>query len=45
MEVLLNDSELRRQMGTLGKKRVENLFSIDRMVNDYVSVYQKALIK
>lgn len=45
MEVLLNDSELRGQMGSLGKKRVENLFSIDRMVNDYVSVYQKALIK
>ena len=45
METLLNDSDLRRQMGSLGKKRVENMFSIDRMVNDYVSVYQKALIK
>ena len=45
IQTLLNDSELRRQMGSLGKKRVENLFSIDRMVNDYVTVYQKALIK
>lgn len=44
MKTLLNDSELRSQMGSLGKKRVENTFSIERMVNDYVSIYKKALL-
>ena len=41
MEMLLNNPELCIQMGINGKKRIQNLFSIDSMVNQTVSLYKK----
>ena len=41
MEMLLNNPELSIQMGINGKKRIQNLFSIDSMVNQIVSLYKK----
>lgn len=41
MEILLNNAELRHKMGINGKKRIQNLFSIDSMVDQFISLYKK----
>lgn len=41
IELLLSNSDLRRSMGDAGKARVVTHFSIARMVNDYIHLYQK----
>ena len=43
IELLLNNSELRNEMGASGKKRVGDVFSIDAMANKFISVYNVAL--
>lgn len=43
MELLLNSPELCRKMGLDGKKRIQNLFSIDIMVNKFIFYYEKLL--
>ncbi len=45
MEVLLNDTALRKRLSMQAKLRVETMFSIDRMVNEYISLYQSVIIK
>lgn len=45
MEVLLNDDALRNRLGAQAKLRVETMFSIDRMVNEYVSLYKSVIIE
>lgn len=45
IEFLLNDPELRSKLGAQAKWRVESMFSIDRMVNEYVSLYQSVIMK
>jgi glycosyltransferase involved in cell wall biosynthesis len=45
IEMLINNSELRNQMGVAGKKRVEDNFSIDKMVNGFIKTYEKVLLK
>lgn len=45
IEILLDDNELRTRMGVVGKKRIENSFSIDSMVRNYVTLYNKILSK
>jgi len=39
---LLRDPELRRQMGWLGRQRVEEKFSLEVMVRNYANVYLEA---
>jgi len=39
MTILINDSELRSKMGQAGKERIHKCFSIDKMVNKFISVY------
>jgi glycosyltransferase involved in cell wall biosynthesis len=39
ISILLNDSTLRLTMGNAGRKRIQDHFSIEIMVNKYVSVY------
>jgi len=39
MTILIDDSELRRKMGQAGKERIHKCFSIDKMVNKFISVY------
>ena len=39
MTILINDSELRSKMGKAGKERIHKCFSIDKMVNKFISVY------
>ncbi len=41
IELLLNDPVLRMQMGSLGKERIEKVFSIEKMADKYVSVYNE----
>jgi len=40
IELLLNDLELRKSMGLAGRRRIEDHFSIDSMVNKFVSIYK-----
>jgi glycosyltransferase involved in cell wall biosynthesis len=40
MEVLLNDQPLREAMGNRGRERIKNVFSIDKMVSEYISIYE-----
>ena len=42
---LIRDSELRKYMGQNGHKRVVKLFNSDRMVEEYLHVYQSGLNK
>ncbi|MCR4337678.1 MAG: glycosyltransferase family 4 protein, partial [Candidatus Omnitrophica bacterium] len=37
---LLADSDLRKRMGEAGRKRVEKLFSLERMVKEYDQLYR-----
>lgn len=39
MNILLEDHSLRLKMGSAGKKRVQEHFSIDSMIKSYVSIY------
>jgi glycosyltransferase involved in cell wall biosynthesis len=41
IEMLLDNEELRRQMGKAGKLRVENNFTIDKMVDEFIISYKK----
>jgi glycosyltransferase involved in cell wall biosynthesis len=41
INVLVDDRSLRLQMGEAGRERINNYFSIERMVNKYVSVYHR----
>lgn len=43
MEQLILNAELRKTMGAAGKERIENCFSIDRMVEGYISIYKEAV--
>jgi glycosyltransferase involved in cell wall biosynthesis len=43
IEELLNNDNLRMQMGRAGKQRIENFFSINKMMEKYIEVY-KALL-
>lgn len=40
MEILLNNHELRNEMGQKGKKKIQGSFSINAMINTYVSFYE-----
>jgi glycosyltransferase involved in cell wall biosynthesis len=44
METLLNDQELRNKFGMAGKERVQKHFSIDKMVNRYISLCTDSLL-
>ena len=37
--------ELRRSMGDAGRRRIDREFSIDRMVAEYVRVYEEAMAR
>lgn len=39
MNILLNDNLLRSKMGDAGRERIRDHFSIDKMINQYISVY------
>lgn len=39
LEILLDDDKLRIEMGRKGKERVREEFSIDKMVDQYISLY------
>lgn len=41
MQLLLNDENLRVTFGKAGKARIEDVFSIEAMLNGYLSVYNK----
>ena len=43
MTVLLKDRALRKYMGLLGAARLEDRFSVERMIDGTVAVYEKAL--
>ena len=43
MELLLNNAALRDTMGMTGKKRIQDHFSIDKMVRDYILYYNSLL--
>jgi glycosyltransferase involved in cell wall biosynthesis len=40
IDQLLNDAELRKKMGEKGQKKVREVFSIEEMIDKYVSVYR-----
>ena len=42
IQFLLQDENLRLSMGIAGKKRIEEVFSINKMVNSYKVLYQNA---
>jgi len=44
IQLLLNDCELRDQMGKGGEQRIKKLFSIDNMTNRFISYYNKIAI-
>ncbi len=43
IQQLINNRELREQMGQLGHSRIVEQFSIDQCINDYVEVYTSLL--
>jgi len=45
IETLLDDKELRNKMGIAGKLRVEQDFSIENMVNNFIYQYKKIIKK
>jgi glycosyltransferase involved in cell wall biosynthesis len=45
IEILLNNESLRRKMGIEGKKRIENNFSINKMVDAFTHTYTKLISK
>jgi glycosyltransferase involved in cell wall biosynthesis len=42
---LLNNRDKANQMGNSGYKRIENLFSIKKMINEYLNLYKKLTVK
>ena len=44
IEVLLNDKRLREEMGNRGEERIKKVFSIDKMVSEYISIYEKSCV-
>jgi glycosyltransferase involved in cell wall biosynthesis len=42
---LLDDNTLRRDMGNAGKERIKKLFSIEAMLNEYISLYEEINLK
>ncbi len=45
IEILLNNESLRRKMGIEGKKRIENNFSINKMVDAFTYTYTNLISK
>lgn len=45
ISVLLKDQDLRRKMGLEGKRRVKKYFNIQRMIKEYVSLYNTLDLK
>jgi glycosyltransferase involved in cell wall biosynthesis len=43
IEMLIDDVNLRKQFGNMGRERIENHFSIDRMVSDYLNLYNQVI--
>jgi glycosyltransferase involved in cell wall biosynthesis/peptidoglycan/xylan/chitin deacetylase (PgdA/CDA1 family) len=43
LELLLNSPELRIKMGTAGKERINNFFTIDSMTNNFISHYNELI--
>lgn len=43
IELLLNNAELRNKMGLAGQDRIKEIFSIECMVNKYISFYKMIL--
>ena len=41
MQILLQDRALRRYMGLLGEDRVESVFSVQRMAEETLAIYQQ----
>ncbi|HBE39786.1 MAG TPA: hypothetical protein DDW27_01005 [Bacteroidales bacterium] len=44
IDILINDPVLRDEMGSEGKKRVEDFFSVKQMVENYLDLYASLLI-
>ena len=42
---LYNDKDLAMRMGKAGRKRVEEKFGINRMIDEYIAIYEKCLRK
>jgi len=40
---LLDDADLRAQMGIAGRERMQNEFSIDTMVDKHIALYESVL--
>jgi glycosyltransferase involved in cell wall biosynthesis len=40
---LLDDANLRAQMGSAGRERMQNEFSIDTMVDKHIALYESVL--
>lgn len=45
IDTLLNDKVLRDQMGSKGKKRIHEVFSIENMAEKYIAVYSELIEK
>lgn len=45
IETLLADPDLRRRMGAAGRRRIEEEFSMERVVRETLTIYQKAGLK
>jgi sugar transferase (PEP-CTERM/EpsH1 system associated) len=43
IEFLIENSDKRREMGSLGRKRVTSLFSIEKMVSEYEKLYEEIM--
>ena len=43
IEILLNDRKLREKMGSAGRGRVKDIFSIEQMVTKYINLYNMLL--
>ena len=43
IQQLLDDKTLRRAMGLAGLNRIKSAFSIDRMIDDYLSLYRRVV--
>lgn len=43
IEILLNDEDLRQKMGLAGRDRIQSVFSIGHMKDEYVSLYEMVI--
>jgi glycosyltransferase involved in cell wall biosynthesis len=41
IKLLLDNAELRNEMGRKGRDRIAEYFSIDRMTDEYLSLYKR----